>query len=105
MDEFVLFDINLDVGHWIGNERIFLSHVVHHLVTKQEIDNIVSKLGRFESDNRAELEQKIHRISGMCNRPGDVIGLSMRDDIYHQQQMKLCEHNLLLVLQQQIALG
>eukprot|EP00957_Ditylum_brightwellii_P029776 2252219-Ditylum_brightwellii.AAC.1 len=71
MGEFVLFDINLDVGHWIGNERIFLSHVVHHLVTKQEIDNIVSKLGRFG-------EQKLYRISGMCNRPGDVINLSMR---------------------------
>mmetsp|Transcript_9282 Transcript_9282/g.12462 ORF Transcript_9282/g.12462 Transcript_9282/m.12462 type:complete len:89 (+) Transcript_9282:466-732(+) len=82
MAEYALIDINLDVGRRaccrIRNERIFLSHVVHHLVTKQEIDNIVSKLGRFESDNRAELEQKIHRISGMCNRPGDVISLSMR---------------------------
>uniref|UniRef100_A0A7S4RVG8 AAA+ ATPase domain-containing protein n=1 Tax=Ditylum brightwellii TaxID=49249 RepID=A0A7S4RVG8_9STRA len=82
MAEYALIDINLDVGRraccWMGDDRVFLSQDENRLVTMEEIDDIVSKLGGFGSDNRAGLEQKLHRISGMCNRNGEVIGLSMR---------------------------
>uniref|UniRef100_A0A6V2IJU1 AAA+ ATPase domain-containing protein n=2 Tax=Ditylum brightwellii TaxID=49249 RepID=A0A6V2IJU1_9STRA len=82
MAEYDLVDINLDVGRraccWMGNDRVFLSDDENRLVTMEEIDCIVSKLGGFGTDNRAGLEQKLHRISGMCNRKGEVIGLSMR---------------------------
>eukprot|EP00957_Ditylum_brightwellii_P180293 13734287-Ditylum_brightwellii.AAC.1 len=67
MAEYALIDINLDVGRraccWMGDDRVFLSQDENRLVTMEEIDDIVSKLGGFGSDNRAGLEQKLHRIS------------------------------------------
>jgi stage III sporulation protein SpoIIIAA len=43
-----------------------------------DVNAVLEELGGFGSDNRAGLEQQLHRISGMRNRYGDVIGLTMR---------------------------
>ena len=76
-----LSDIVLDKGRpacaWVDGERINLG-ADGRAVTIEEIEDVTSALGGFGSDNRAGLEQQLHRISGMKNRYGDVIGLTMR---------------------------
>ena len=47
-------------------------------VTKQEIDDIVSHISDFDDDNRAGIARTLHRIAGIRNRRGDVIGLTCR---------------------------
>lgn len=47
-------------------------------VTKDEIDAVVSNTGDFDDDNRAGLARTLHRISGIRNRRGDVVGLTCR---------------------------
>ena len=59
-------------------KRIMLSDDADRIVTKDEIDAIISKLGGFGTDNRAGLEKKLHRISGIPDRNGNFIGLTMR---------------------------
>jgi stage III sporulation protein AA len=47
-------------------------------VTQMEIDAVVSRIGDFDADNRAGLERTLHRISGIRNRRGHVVGLTCR---------------------------
>lgn len=47
-------------------------------VTKDEIDDVVHNTGDFDDDNRAGLARTLHRISGIRNRRGDVVGLTCR---------------------------
>ena len=48
------------------------------LVTAEELQSAVKKLGEFGGDNRAGLPGTLHRISAIKNRKGDVIGLTCR---------------------------
>ena len=79
---FALSDIVLDIGrkphYWIENERLPLSDDEGRCVTSSEIEQIISQLGGFGTDNRAGLERKLHRVSGMRDRAGEVVGLTMR---------------------------
>lgn len=45
---------------------------------QSDIDDIVSKVGVFNTDNRAGIERTLHRISAMRNREGKIIGLTCR---------------------------
>ena len=76
----LLSDIVLDKGRpacaWIDGERVPLGN--GRLVGIDDINAVLDELGGFGSDNRAGLEQQLHRVSGMRNRCGDVIGLTMR---------------------------
>jgi stage III sporulation protein SpoIIIAA len=47
-------------------------------VTRQEIEDVVERVGRFGKDNRAGIEATLHRISALRNRDGAVVGLTCR---------------------------
>ncbi len=47
-------------------------------VTRAEIDFVVTRIGDFDADNRAGLERTLHRISGIRNRRGSIVGLTCR---------------------------
>ena len=47
-------------------------------VTRADIEYVVSKVGEFDRDNRAGIEQTLHRISAIRNRHNEVVGLTCR---------------------------
>ncbi len=47
-------------------------------VTRAEIDYVVERIGDFDADNRAGMERTLHRISGIRNRRGTIVGLTCR---------------------------
>lgn len=74
-----LLEIVMDLGRlpearYRGKEQ-FLSD---REVTQEEIDAVISRIGEFGEDNRAGIPRTLHRISGIRNRRGQVIGLTCR---------------------------
>ncbi|MDM8519214.1 AAA family ATPase [Anaerolineales bacterium HSG6] len=47
-------------------------------VTQADIDYVIDHISPFMGDNRAGIERTLHRISGIRNRHGKVIGLTCR---------------------------
>jgi stage III sporulation protein SpoIIIAA len=47
-------------------------------ITQAQIDDCVQRVGIFGGDNRAGIEQTLHRISAIRNRTGKIIGLTCR---------------------------
>ena len=47
-------------------------------VSRSEIDNVLSRIGEFDADNRAGIERTLHRISAIRNKHGVVVGLTCR---------------------------
>jgi stage III sporulation protein SpoIIIAA len=47
-------------------------------VSWNDLNDCISQIGEFSGDNRAGIEQTLHRISGIRNRTGKVIGLTCR---------------------------
>ena len=47
-------------------------------VAKADLDYSISRVGSFSGDNRAGIEQTLHRISAIRNRNDDIIGLTCR---------------------------
>src|SRR5258708_4089909 len=47
-------------------------------ITHEELQHVVTKIGAFDADNRAGLERTLHRISGIRNRRGEIVGLTVR---------------------------
>jgi len=47
-------------------------------VSHEDIEFVVTRIGDFDADNRAGLERTLHRISGIRNRRGQVVGLTCR---------------------------
>ena len=47
-------------------------------VTREDIDFTLSRIGDFDADNRAGITRTLHRISGIKNRRGAVVGLTCR---------------------------
>ena len=45
---------------------------------RQDLQEVVNRLGQFGADNRAGIERTLHRISAIRNRRGEVIGLTCR---------------------------
>jgi stage III sporulation protein SpoIIIAA len=74
-------DIVLDIGRrpfaWVAGKRFILGDE-NRLIEANEINTIVKKLGGFGTDNRAGIDQQLHRISAIRNRSSDIIGLTMR---------------------------
>lgn len=76
----LLFEVVLDVGY-VPEARFYDSverFSVLGEVTQKDIDEVVSKIGAFNGDNRAGIERTLHRISAVRNRTGRVIGLTCR---------------------------
>ncbi len=47
-------------------------------VSREDLQAVVERVGRFGKDNRAGIERTLHRISALRNREGEVIGLTCR---------------------------
>ncbi|MEK7433267.1 MAG: AAA family ATPase [Cyanobacteriota bacterium] len=47
-------------------------------VTLEDIEFVVNRTGGFGKDSRAGIERTLHRISGIKNRKGNIIGLTCR---------------------------
>ena len=47
-------------------------------LSRDDLQAMVGRLGRFGADNRAGIERTLHRISAIRNRQGDVVGLTCR---------------------------
>jgi stage III sporulation protein SpoIIIAA len=47
-------------------------------ITQQQLDDCIQRVGTFGGDNRAGIEQTLHRISAIRNRNGKIIGLTCR---------------------------
>jgi stage III sporulation protein SpoIIIAA len=74
-----LIEIVLDLGR--APEARFadgMAEVSSDYVSREDIDYVVSRVGRFTEDNRAGIERTLHRISAIRNRLGAVIGLTCR---------------------------
>ncbi|MBQ9358183.1 MAG: AAA family ATPase, partial [Abditibacteriota bacterium] len=48
------------------------------IITREDIDHVVSRVGAFCEDNRAGIEKTLHRISAIRNRMGSIIGITCR---------------------------
>jgi len=47
-------------------------------VSREDLSYCISRVGHFSGDNRAGIEQTLHRISGIRNRTDEIIGLTCR---------------------------
>jgi stage III sporulation protein SpoIIIAA len=53
-------------------------NLAEEVVTHAELDQVIQAVGEFSADNRAGIEGTLHRISGIRNRRGEIIGLTLR---------------------------
>ena len=74
-----LLEIVLDLGRL--PEARFVSEEIEldqSLVTTQDLEKVIERIGEFGDDNRAGIERTLHRISAIRNRKGQVIGITCR---------------------------
>ncbi len=74
-----LLEVVLDLGR--PPEARFLSGDVvldHEEVTREDLDELIRRVGEFGEDNRAGIERTLHRISAIRNRRGQVVGITCR---------------------------
>jgi len=75
----LLVEVVLDLGRRpearFADDFVFLSDAE---VTAEDIAHVSSRLSPFGSDNRAGIEQTLHRISAIRNRAGKIVGLTCR---------------------------
>ncbi len=74
-----LLEIIMDLGRLpearFTDREMFLSNTE---VSQTDLDYVTERIGDFMGDNRAGIERTLHRISGIRNRLGKVIGLTCR---------------------------
>ncbi|WP_427160037.1 R3H domain-containing nucleic acid-binding protein [Aliinostoc sp. HNIBRCY26] len=74
-----LVEVVLDLGR---RPEARFPHQAEYLsetpVTQAQIDDCIQRVGTFGGDNRAGIEQTLHRISAIRNRNGKIIGLTCR---------------------------
>lgn len=68
--------------HWLHSCRKPAAHGTCALAVLQtswaDLEDAVEAVGEFGSDNRAGIQGTLHRISGLRNRQGRIIGLTCR---------------------------
>jgi stage III sporulation protein SpoIIIAA len=74
-----LLEVILDLGRvptarYTDGEYTLLSREV----VQEDLDLTVMQVGEFDADNRAGIERTLHRISGLRNRRGEIVGLTCR---------------------------
>ena len=74
-----LLEVVMDMGRepearLPGREAVLSTHVV----TEEDIDYVVQRIGTFGDDNRAGIERTLHRISAIRNREGRIVGITCR---------------------------
>ncbi|MEM9137578.1 MAG: R3H domain-containing nucleic acid-binding protein [Cyanobacteria bacterium P01_F01_bin.42] len=74
-----LIEIILDLGRRpearFSNRAEYLSDAV---ITREDLDHCIDRVGQFSGDNRAGIERTLHRISAIRNRQSVIIGLTCR---------------------------
>ena len=74
-----LIEVVLDLGRppeaRFPDDFVFLSD---HTITLEDLAHVSSRLSDFGADNRAGIEQTLHRISAVRNRSGKIVGLTCR---------------------------
>jgi len=74
-----IIEVVLDLGRApearFENDFVYLAEAA---VTNEDIAHVSSRLSPFGADNRAGIEQTLHRISAIRNRAGRIIGLTCR---------------------------
>ncbi len=74
-----LIEIVMDLGRL--PEARFPSNAEHLSqtpISKADLKYCIERVGDFGGDNRAGIEQTLHRISALRNRSGEIIGLTLR---------------------------
>ncbi|MGF1504264.1 MAG: R3H domain-containing nucleic acid-binding protein [Anaerolineae bacterium] len=74
-----LLEIILDLGRvptarYTDGEYVLIDREVQ----EEDLESVVMQLGDFDADNRAGIERTLHRISGIRNRRGEIVGLTCR---------------------------
>jgi len=74
-----MIEVVLDLGRppeaRFDDDFVYLSETA---VTQEDIAHVCSRLSPFGADNRAGIEQTLHRISAIRNRTGKIVGLTCR---------------------------
>ncbi len=75
-----LLEIVLDLGRqaearFPGGRCVYLDESP---VKREDIEFLTKRVGAFGPDNRAGIERTLHRISGIRNRYGEIVGLTCR---------------------------
>lgn len=74
-----LLEVVLDLGRLpearYPDRSVDLAAVV---VSAEDLEHVITRVGAFGGDNRAGIERTLHRISAVRNRAGRVIGLTCR---------------------------
>lgn len=77
--EHELLEVVMDLGRTVSARYVDGEIVIRESeVTQEEIDQVVNGMGDLDDDNRAGIARTLHRISGIRNRKGNVIGLTCR---------------------------
>ena len=74
-----LIEVILDLGR--RPEARFpqqAEYLADTVVTREQLNECIQQVGHFGGDNRAGIEQTLHRISAIRNRTGEVVGLTCR---------------------------
>ncbi|MCS6924816.1 MAG: AAA family ATPase [Candidatus Binatia bacterium] len=74
-----LLEVILDLGR--PPEARYVAKTVYlleSLVSREELQFVVARVGTFTHDNRAGIPRTLHRISAIRNRTGEIIGLTCR---------------------------
>lgn len=74
-----LLEVVMDVGR--RPEARFpraVEYLSENAVVRADLEYCIKRVGKFSGDNRAGIEQTLHRISAIRNRAGDIIGLTCR---------------------------
>jgi stage III sporulation protein SpoIIIAA len=75
-----LYEVVLDLGRrpearYLDKRTVYLSDQV---LSDEDLQNAIGRVGQFSGDNRAGIERTLHRISAIRNRSGKIIGLTCR---------------------------
>src|SRR5215211_3161575 len=74
-----LIEIVMDLGRLpearFPDEEVILGDAD---ITRDDLQYVAERIGRFGEDNRAGIERTLHRISAIRNRTGDIVGLTCR---------------------------
>ncbi|MGK7902063.1 MAG: R3H domain-containing nucleic acid-binding protein [Hormoscilla sp.] len=74
-----LIEVVLDLGR--RPEARFptsAEYIASDAVSSEDLHYCIQRVGSFSGDNRAGIEQTLHRISAIRNRKGEIIGLTLR---------------------------
>jgi stage III sporulation protein SpoIIIAA len=74
-----LLEVVLDLGR-VPEARSVSGDMVldDQVITRDDLEYVVQRIGSFGDDNRAGIERTLHRISAMRNRKGLVVGITCR---------------------------